>query len=60
MTSLKDFNSVSDVSSNSSNISKHADNSLNALFTSYSTESSNQTVINDTAAVITEVNVTTA
>ena len=39
ITFLKDFNSVSDISFNTSNISKHADNSFNAVFTSYNTES---------------------
>ena len=59
MTFLEDFNSTSDISSDFSNISKYADDSFNALLTSYSMKSFSQTAINDTAAVTTEVNIIT-
>ena len=51
---------MSDISSDFSNISKHADSSFNTLLTSYSIKSFNQTAINNTVIITTEVNVTIA
>ena len=60
ITFLKDFNSAFNISSNFSNISKYADSSLNALFTSYDMKSFSQTAINNIAAVVITINITTA
>ena len=60
MTSLEDINSAFNISSDFSNVSKYADNSLNALLISYNTESFSQNAINNAAAITIRVNVTTA
>ena len=57
ITFLKDFNFTFNISFNSSNISKHADNSFNTILTFYNIKNFIQTAINNTTSVIIRINV---